>query len=67
LTKTPNCVKESKKTATATDSPDWLEAQVTATGYIKHPLEKILGWLDQVMVKVEVAIAKTWYWLTHYG
>ena len=66
LTKTPNCVKESKKTATATDSPDWLEAQVTSTGYIKHPLEKILGWLDQIMVKVEVAIAKTWYWLTHY-
>ena len=66
LTKTQKCVKESKKTAKATDSPDWLEAQVTSTGYIKHPLEKILGWLDQIMVKVEVAIAKTWYWLTHY-
>ncbi|MEL0589413.1 MAG: hypothetical protein U1V55_00980 [Planktothrix rubescens PR222] len=66
LTKTQNCVIESKKTATATDSPDWLEAQVTSTGYIQHPLEKILGWLDQVMVKVEEAIAKTWYWLTHY-
>ncbi|HBW56489.1 MAG TPA: hypothetical protein DEF27_01290 [Oscillatoriales bacterium UBA8482] len=66
LTKTPNCVIESKKTAAATNSPDWLEAQVTSTGYIKHPLEKILGWLDQVMVKVEEAIAKTWYWLTHY-
>jgi len=66
LTKTQKCVKESKKTAKATDSPDWLEAQVTSTGYIKHPLEKILGWLDRVMVKVEEAIAKTWYWLTHY-
>ncbi|WRH68198.1 MAG: hypothetical protein RSE13_08195 [Planktothrix sp. GU0601_MAG3] len=66
LTKTQKCVKESKKTATATHTPDWLEASVTSTGYIKHPLEKILGWLDQVMVKVEEAIAKTWYWLTHY-
>lgn len=37
LTKTQNCVIESKRTATATDSPDWLEAQVTSTGYIQHP------------------------------
>jgi hypothetical protein len=66
LTKTQKCVKESEKNANATYSPDWLEAQVTSTGYIKHPLEKILGWLDQVMVKVEEAIAKTWYWMTHY-
>ncbi|MGL6135877.1 MAG: hypothetical protein ACRC2M_01175 [Planktothrix sp.] len=66
LTKTQKCVKDSEKTANATYSPDWLEAQVTSTGYIKHPLEKILGWLDEVMVKVEEAIAKTWYWFTHY-
>ncbi|SKB14631.1 conserved hypothetical protein [Planktothrix sp. PCC 11201] len=66
LTKTPNRVNNPKKNATAPSSPDWLEAQVTSTGYIKHPLEKILGWLDQIMVKVEEAIAKTWYWLTHY-
>nr|CAD5923393.1 hypothetical protein NO713_00811 [Planktothrix pseudagardhii] len=52
--------------ATPEAKPDWLEAQVTSTGYIKHPLERILGWLDQIMVKVEETIAKAWYWLTHY-
>ncbi|HEY9862734.1 MAG TPA: hypothetical protein V6D21_01015, partial [Candidatus Obscuribacterales bacterium] len=70
LTKTPNCVIESDQvppnSSSPTYEPDWLEAQVTSTGYIKHPLEKILGWLDQIMVKVEEAIAKTWYWFTHY-
>jgi hypothetical protein len=46
--------------------PNWLDAKVTSTGYIKHPLEKILEWLDHMMVKVEAAIFKAWYWLTHY-
>ena len=70
LTKTPGCVIDFDQIppdpSSPTYEPDWLEAQVTSTGYIKHPLEKILGWLDQIMVKVEEAIAKTWYWFTHY-
>ncbi len=61
LTKSENYVRESPEA-----NAEWLEAKVTATGYIKHPLEQILGWLDQVMVRVEETIAKVWYWLTHY-
>jgi hypothetical protein len=73
LTKPDSYAKDSPQIAIASPTPsspesqpDWLEAKVTDTGYIKHPLEKILGWLDQMMVKVEEAIFKTWYWLTHY-
>ncbi|VXD25615.1 hypothetical protein PL8927_900016 [Planktothrix serta PCC 8927] len=61
LTKSIDYVKESPET-----HADWLEAQVTVTGYIKHPLEQILGWLDQLMVRVEETVAKVWYWLSHY-
>lgn len=46
--------------------PEWLEAKVTSTGYVKHPLERILGWLDQIMVGLEETVFKIWYWLTHY-
>lgn len=70
LTKSQNYAIESPQissnSSTPEAKPDWLEAKVTATGYIKHPLERILGWLDQIMVKVEEMIAKAWYWLTHY-
>lgn len=73
LTKTNSYVKDSPQRVIASPTssspesqPNWLEAKVTDTGYIKHPLEQILGWLDQVMVKVEEAIFKAWYWLTHY-
>lgn len=73
LTKTNSCVIDSSEIAIASPSasspesqPNWLDAKVTSTGYIKHPLEKILEWLDHMMVKVEAAIFKAWYWLTHY-
>ncbi|MBX9255219.1 hypothetical protein H1Q63_14935 [Desmonostoc muscorum CCALA 125] len=38
--------------------PDWIETKVTATGYEKHPLEKVLEWLDFVMLWLEDMFVK---------
>lgn len=33
--------------------PDWIETNATAIGYVKHPLEQLLEWLDRVMLWLE--------------
>ncbi|WP_138502414.1 hypothetical protein [Nostoc sp. PA-18-2419] len=38
--------------------PDWIEIKATVTGYEKHPLEKILEWLDYVMLWLEELFVK---------
>ena len=43
--------------------PDWIETQATPTGYVKHPLERLLGWLDRGMVWFEELFAKIWRWV----
>ena len=43
--------------------PDWIEADATTVGYVKHPLEKILSWLDQTLLWLEELIARLWRWL----
>jgi hypothetical protein len=41
----------------------WIEAETTLVGYVKHPLEQILEWLDSGMVWIEEILAKAWNWL----
>ena len=48
-------------------APDWIETRVTPTGYVKHPLEQLLEWLDRTMVRVEDLALKVWRWLRHLG
>jgi hypothetical protein len=43
----------------------WIETEATLVGYVKHPLEQVLEWLDSGMVWIEEAIAKIWNWLRH--
>ncbi|PHJ67502.1 hypothetical protein VF14_05405 [Nostoc linckia z18] len=38
--------------------PDWIETKATTMGYEKHPLEKILEWLDAVILWLEEIFAK---------
>jgi hypothetical protein len=33
-------------------------------GYIQHPLERLLGWLDQTLLWLETQIGHLWQWLT---
>ncbi|NEO97638.1 MAG: hypothetical protein F6K58_02805 [Symploca sp. SIO2E9] len=58
--------------ATASDSsPDtytksrqnWIETDATPTGYVKHPLEHLLGWLDFAMLWIEERVVKFWQWI----
>jgi hypothetical protein len=46
-----------------TDS--WIEADATSVGYVKHPLERLMGWLDGGLSWVEHRIVALWQRLTH--
>jgi len=43
----------------------WIETEATLVGYVKHPLEQVLEWLDSGMVWIEETLAKVWNWLRH--
>jgi hypothetical protein len=34
-------------------TPNWIETEATPKGYVKHPLQKLLEWLDRIMLSVE--------------
>ncbi|MEL7242322.1 MAG: hypothetical protein AAGM40_08240 [Cyanobacteria bacterium J06573_2] len=38
--------------------PEWIETKAEIVGYQKHPLEQILTWIDNTMLKIEDAFAK---------
>lgn len=42
----------------------WIETEAQLVGYVKHPLEQLLEWIDTGMVWVENQIARVWRWLT---
>ncbi|WP_009632529.1 hypothetical protein [Synechocystis sp. PCC 7509] len=44
-------------------TPDWIETNATTMGYVKHPLEQLLEWLDLAMLWLENMLVKVWYWL----
>ena len=43
--------------------PDWIETPAIAMGYVKHPLEQLLEWLDLAMLWLENKLVKFWHWL----
>ncbi len=45
------------------EEKDYLETNATSSGYVKHPLERILGWLDKIILWIEELIVKIWRWL----
>jgi hypothetical protein len=38
--------------------PDWIETNATVLGYVLHPLEQLLAWLDRVMLWLEKILIK---------
>jgi hypothetical protein len=42
---------------------DWIETKATPSGYVKHPLEQILQWLDAAILWLEELFVKIWRWL----
>ncbi len=43
-------------------TPDWIETHATTMGYVKHPLEQLLEWLDLAMLWLENILVKFWHW-----
>jgi hypothetical protein len=41
----------------------WIDTIATPIGYVKHPLERVLGWLDQAILWIETHAAHLWQWL----
>ncbi|GEM_PF-1772091 len=46
-----------------TTTEDWLETKATFVGYSQHPLEKILAWLDGLLLFLEELSLSIWRWL----
>ncbi len=42
---------------------DWIETEGVHLGYVKHPLEVILCFLDQAIAWLEEMVIKIWQWL----
>ena len=51
------------KSRTFEAEEDWVEIEATPVGYVKHPLEKLLEWLDQIVLWIEELVAAIWGWL----
>ncbi|MEQ9625150.1 hypothetical protein [Coleofasciculus chthonoplastes] len=47
-------------------APDWIETEAISTGYVKHPLEEILEWLDVGMLLLEEVTIKAWQWMRQF-
>jgi hypothetical protein len=62
----PIATPSSSKHGSPEHAPDWIETQATPTGYVKHPLEHILEWLDRLILWLEDAIANLWHWLRQW-
>lgn len=45
------------------EQSDWIETNATTMGYVKHPLEQLLEWLDLAILWVENIFVKFWHWL----
>jgi hypothetical protein len=55
-----------RKTSTESSleaDPDWIETKATPVGYVKHPLVRVLEWLDRAMLWLEDVLTKLWRWL----
>ncbi|NJL83368.1 MAG: hypothetical protein HC890_11235 [Chloroflexaceae bacterium] len=44
-------------------STTWIETEAIAVGYVKHPLERVLEWLDRIILWLEETVAALWRWL----
>ena len=60
------------ESVTATPRPvaigeaDWIEPEVTVVGYVKHPLEQLLEWLDRAMLWLENRLIQIGRWLMQW-
>ncbi|MGL5063028.1 MAG: hypothetical protein ACRC62_23875, partial [Microcoleus sp.] len=41
---------------------EWLETKAESMGYVKHPLEQALEWLDRILLRLEKIVEQIWNW-----
>ncbi len=59
--KSPQLVKTTIENSSLTNSsPDWIETEVTSKGYIKHPLQKSIEILDEIVLWIEKLFSWCW-------
>ncbi|MUL38990.1 hypothetical protein [Gloeocapsopsis dulcis] len=46
---------------------EWIDVSAITMGYVKHPLEQVLEWLDRAMVWLEKILFKFWQWLKRFN
>ncbi|HLO51364.1 MAG TPA: hypothetical protein VK211_23320 [Kamptonema sp.] len=54
--------EEQAESSSVKPAPDWWEAQVISRGYVKHPLEQTLEWLDIALLWLEEIGVELWNW-----
>lgn len=54
--------KETEKNSPEEQAQECLETTAESMGYIKHPLEQVLEWLDRIMVRLEKIVEQLWEW-----
>lgn len=54
--------KETEKKSPEEQAQECLETTAQSMGYIKHPLEQVLEWLDRIMVRLETIVEQLWEW-----
>ncbi|MEG4146567.1 hypothetical protein [Microcoleus sp. Pol12B5] len=59
---TPATAEAKNPSAGVPAEDDYLETKAESMGYIKHPLEQVLEWLDRVMLRLENIAEQLWNW-----
>ncbi|MEG4218335.1 hypothetical protein QUA27_23935 [Microcoleus sp. Pol14C6] len=59
---TPAAAEPKNPSAGVPSDGDYLETKAESMGYIKHPLEQVLEWLDRVMLQLENIAEQLWNW-----
>ncbi len=53
---------EAKSAGVKQEAEVWLETKAESMGYVKHPLEQALEWLDRIMLQLEKIAGQVWKW-----
>ncbi len=48
-------IAQTRESSEIEAKPEWIETKAELVGYQKHPLERILAWIDNTMLKIEEA------------
>ncbi|MEG4092455.1 hypothetical protein [Microcoleus sp. Pol12B4] len=59
---TPAVAEPKNPSAGVPPDGEYLETKAESMGYIKHPLEQVLEWLDRVMLRLENIAEQLWNW-----